>query len=832
MKKLPFISFLLLLISKFCIAQIPTNGLTGYWPFSGYQLANDYSGNSNNGTVHGATLTTDRFGNCEQAYKFNGINSYIEVLNSPTVDMNNTDFTVAFWIKTYATDSNGLPISKNVYGSFSGYDFKTNNNDPGYCTNYKHGFFYVAAGAGQDVCTDNDIFIDTTWHLITGLYKSTTNQAYLYVDAVLQSGVGQAVASSSNNQNLVFGAHNNTSINFFTGVIDAVRIYQRALSAAEITQLYNEPNPGPGCTISTCTALGVPTYSNNFGSGAALYGPTLPTGETNYPFITGNPPNGSYVISSSSDPSGATGSAGDYIVAPDHTGNPNGYMMVINSDYTTGNVLTTSITGLSPNTTYVFSAYLANNDDPTAPTVVCGGSYIYANVKLQVEYPAGTVQGSVSTGNMPVSLSHTVLPWAKYGFTFTTVAGQTSADLVMINNAPGGCGNDYVVDDISVSPCCTGGNLISITGNTVVCSGATTTLTATGASTYTWSANAGNALNASVAVTPSVTTTYTVTANAGTCGSQMTVVTVSVVPNLPVSITGDTTICIGQTTTLTASGANNYIWSANAGSATTTSVVLSPTVTTIYSVVGEAGTCIGQAIATVSVVTQPLISISGNMVICTGQSTTLTASGANNYIWNTGANTSSIVLTPAVTTNYAVVGEIGTCLSQTVATIDVIKNIRISISGDTTICYGQSSLLTASGANTYNWNTGETTATITISPTSTTNYIVVGAISTCTAQAMATVSVNTVSDFSMPNIVTPNNDEVNDFIDFGKYQFSSIRLNIYNRWGLKIFESTNPACIWKPIEDDGTYFYIIQYSVDCNNEPQSKILKGFITVVR
>jgi len=84
----------------------------------------------------------------------------------------------------------------------------------------------------------------------------------------------------------------------------------------------------------------------------------------------------------------------------------------------------------------------------------------------------------------------------------------------------------------------------------------------------------------------------------------------------------------------------------------------------------------------------------------------------------------------------------------------------------------------------------------------------------------------------LPNIVTPNNDGINDFIDFGKFQFSTLQLEIYNRFGTTIFESNNPTCIWKPTVDDGTYFYTAQYSITCNSEKQTKTLKGFITVIR
>lgn len=59
---------------------VPTIGLDGWWPFTGN--ANDQSGNNNNGTVNGATLTSDRFGNVGQAYVFDGINDNVSLNNS------------------------------------------------------------------------------------------------------------------------------------------------------------------------------------------------------------------------------------------------------------------------------------------------------------------------------------------------------------------------------------------------------------------------------------------------------------------------------------------------------------------------------------------------------------------------------------------------------------------------------------------------------------------------------------------------------------------------------------------------------------------------------
>jgi gliding motility-associated-like protein len=183
--------------------------------------------------------------------------------------------------------------------------------------------------------------------------------------------------------------------------------------------------------------------------------------------------------------------------------------------------------------------------------------------------------------------------------------------------------------------------------------------------------------------------------------------------------------------------------------------------------------------------------------------------------------------------SYTVIGTTSTCTNQAVAIINVTPSSpTVTISGSNTICPGQNIILVASGANTYTWNTGEITQSILLNPTVTTSYTVIGGVNTCTSQAVAVVDINGVFNFTLPNIVTPNNDGTNDIIDFGKYQFSSLHLEIYNRWGLKVFESNNPTCIWKPTEDDGTYFYTAQYQINCNNEIQNKSLKGFITIIR
>ena len=76
-------------------SYVPTNGLVGYWGFNGN--ANDQSGNGNNGTVNGATLTTDRNGNANSAYSFDG-NDFIEIADNPTLNFT-TQFSLPINIK-------------------------------------------------------------------------------------------------------------------------------------------------------------------------------------------------------------------------------------------------------------------------------------------------------------------------------------------------------------------------------------------------------------------------------------------------------------------------------------------------------------------------------------------------------------------------------------------------------------------------------------------------------------------------------------------------------------------------------------------------------------
>jgi Secretion system C-terminal sorting domain len=117
--------------------------------------------------------------------------------------------------------------------------------------------------------------------------------------------------------------------------------------------------------------------------------------------------------------------------------------------------------------------------------------------------------------------------------------------------------------------------------------------------------------------------------------------------------------------------------------------------------------------------------------------------GASTYRWNTGATTAAITIAPPTTTSYTVTGtNNNSCSNVAIAKVTVNPKPIVTVN-NATICSGLSTTLTANGASTYRWNTGATTAAITVAPTTTTSYTVTGTNNTsCSNVAIAKVTVN------------------------------------------------------------------------------------------
>jgi gliding motility-associated-like protein len=329
--------------------------------------------------------------------------------------------------------------------------------------------------------------------------------------------------------------------------------------------------------------------------------------------------------------------------------------------------------------------------------------------------------------------------WTPGGATTSTVSVNPGSTQIYTVTATNG-GLCAVTKTVSVNVTTTPTMTISASGGGNLCSGNSVTLTGGTAASYSW--NTG-ATTSSISVSPAVTTTYTLTGTNGTCTASATqVVTVTTTPTMTVGTTGST-ICSGQSVTLTSGTAASYSW--NTG-ATTSGITVSPGATTTYTVTGTNGTCTSSATAVVTVTTTPTMTISaaGGGNLCSGNSITLTGGTAGSYSWNTGATTSSISVSPAVTTTYTLTGSNGTCTASAtqVVTVTTTPTMTISTSGSS-ICSGSSVTLTGGTAASYSWNTGAVTSSISVSPAVTTTYTLTGTNGTCTATATSVVTVTT-----------------------------------------------------------------------------------------
>jgi PKD repeat protein len=351
--------------------------------------------------------------------------------------------------------------------------------------------------------------------------------------------------------------------------------------------------------------------------------------------------------------------------------------------------------------------------------------------------------------------------------TSATVSPTTTTTYTVTGISAAGCTNT-ATRTITVNALPT---VTTTASNPTICAGNAATLTATGASTYNWTP--GNLTGASVTVSPATTTTYTVTGTAGNSCTNTSVLTVTVNPSPTVTITAsNTSVCVGNSTTLTASGAASYTWMP--GNLTDSSASVNPSVTTTYTVTGtDANGCANTDTATVNVNALPSVTATASSAsICAGSTVILTASGASSYVWQPGnATGSSIVEQPIANTTYSVIGtDANGCDNLGTVTVNVNNGPVVTASGNATICPGEQTTLTASGAVSYVWQPGgQTTATITVSPVTTTTYTVTGTDSNgCTSTTTITVSVG--NNPATPS-VTVNGNMLTSTVTGASYQW-------------------------------------------------------------
>ena len=211
-------------------AQLPTEGLVGYWSFSGN--AQDESGNGNNGTVNGATLDEDRYGNSNSAYSFDGSQN----VTTPFTGVSNSgDRSISFWVKMDVNQVGGKAFN---YG------------DVGFGGSFNS---HIGNGAQLDISNSTVRYqapnLDNQWHhyvyMFSTQFGTSLDGVRIYMDGILLTNILDSYnynlyTINTGDNPLTIGGH---SFDEFQGSIDDFRFYNRILDASEITSLYNETAP-------------------------------------------------------------------------------------------------------------------------------------------------------------------------------------------------------------------------------------------------------------------------------------------------------------------------------------------------------------------------------------------------------------------------------------------------------------------------------------------------------------------------------------------------------------------------------------------------------------
>ena len=395
-------------------------------------------------------------------------------------------------------------------------------------------------------------------------------------------------------------------------------------------------------------------------------------------------------------------------------------------------------------------------------------------------------------------------------------------------------------------------NPIVVASNNIgICPGISTNLSVmNNAVSIVWTPSTGlnNNTSTNVTASPTITTTYTVTGTDvyGCTTSDAVMVTVSAV--LIANAGNDVSICKGSSTTLTASGGSTYSWLPTESlSIIAIYAIASPTTTTTYTL-SIISPCLSTPdYITITVFYLPTITVSSNVTICEGSPTPLTASGATTYSWNPDVSInpnvdSTLSVSPLTTTIYTVTGtDVNGCSSHNTIMVDVDPLSPVNAGPDVTINLGDVVTLspTAVAGATYSWSPSDNLSCTncqnpTANPPNTTMYVLTVNEGACTLTDTVVVYVK-CNDVFVPNAFSPNGDGYNDVLYVKSVCITSLTsFAIYDRWGEKVFETTDITKGW-----DGklgntellpqVFVYFIEAS-GTNDEPISK--KGNISLYK
>ena len=447
--------------------------------------------------------------------------------------------------------------------------------------------------------------------------------------------------------------------------------------------------------------------------------------------------------------------------------------------------------------------------------ITCNTPQVTLDASASVIPAGSTIAWTTAGGGNIVSGANTLNPVVNAGGTYTLTVTNI--------NQPGNLNCSYT-SNITVSQNTTLPVATVTSPVQQICPGESVTLTASGGSTYNWVNLTGNG-NTQV-VSPANTTVYQVFAVGanGCVSANPATITIVVGPPVAILAASKSKICVGESVTLTATGGVTYEWVGLPGNGSTQ--VVSPTVTTTYSVYALGGNgCKVENPTSITIEVVPAIeSTLKDVYACVGDSGTLDAgSGPNySYLWNTGATTQTITVNTPGT--YSVTISNGTCSKVFSAQL-----INPTLPQFTNVTY-ENQILTISATNPtggeleYSSNGGVTwqASNIFYNMLDNNNYTLMVRVKD--AKCGTTLAFFT---FVVINAITPNSDGRNDTVDFsGISKYNNFAASIYDRYGQEVFKASQNETSWNGllrgslILPTATYWYRVQWE-----NPASKKLE-------
>jgi gliding motility-associated-like protein len=614
-------------------------------------------------------------------------------------------------------------------------------------------------------------------------------------------------------------------------------------------------------------SLGDPVAVIDFGSGFNTIGQALPAGKTNYTYLnTSCPSDGQYSIVSST-PGCFTRTW--HNISSDHTPNDiGGYFMLVNASLGPGVFYIDTIKTLCGNTTYEFSSYIINMVNNTA----CGGNPIAPNLTFRIETIDGTILTTYNTGNLSLQSTPN---WTQYGTFITTSSNPGNIIIKIINNAPGGCGNDLAIDDIMFRPC---GPQIDIAINgksgkdTTVCLSANNSIELQEIhsngfinpqkqwqksidSGRTWIDIVGE-VNTYYTIKPSsLGTTYYrvligegININVSSCRIASNPIKIAAAPDPILNVPKAISVCAKSDVTIVASGANTYQWVGPNGF---TSFLQNPVIANIqkndsgvYKVKGvSVDGCIAMDSTTLHVLPGIMPAINPFLSGCEGEFFQLNASGGLHYKWMPAnvLNNDTIpnpTAKPKDTTLFTVVisNELG-CNATATTLVNIWKLPFADAGPDQQIFQGDSVKLlgTISGSNVkFNWQpiTNNNQLQPFVKPNFSQSYQLTAISDVGCGESIDIVWINVIQQLKVPNTFTPNGDGYNDYWEFKNIPLpNNYKVEVFTSTGQLVYSTIGYNTFWDGRYNGkklpaGTYYYVI----DTKTTKYQKIA-GFVTLI-